>query len=111
MKTGQSRQLFIQMIQAVNEQMKSDFRFMGTGGHYTQDQKTFATDKIGEYGVRAIARILELPRRTLQRWCRAYGVYVERCPDWVSGWVERRRKRRKFWERRGYNYPAPGARG
>ena len=92
-----------QLIQLVNEEMRFDFRSMGTGGHYTQKQKSFALGKTGEYGVRAIARILQMPRRTLQRWCREYGVYVKRCPDWVYDWAERRRKKREFWSKLGYS--------
>ena len=92
-----------QLIQLVNEEMRFDFRSMGTGGHYTQEQKSFALNKIGGYGIRAIARILQIPRRTLQRWCREYGVYVKRCPDWVYDWAERRRKKREFWSKLGYS--------
>ena len=57
---------------------------------------------IDEYGVRATARILDLPRRTLQRWCRAEGMAAARCPEWVYSWAAKRRKRRRFWAREGY---------
>lgn len=84
-----------------NEEKCCLFRAFGNGGHYTKRQKDYALELIDEYGIRATARIL-VPRRTLQRWCRGYGVYVRRCPNWVYGWAERRRKRREFWQRRGY---------
>jgi len=37
------------------------------GGHYTQKQKEYATDKATTIGVRASSRLLHLPRRTIQR--------------------------------------------
>jgi len=90
------------MQEQVYEEMRFDFRAMGAGGHYAREQKTFVLNKIGEYGIRAITRILGIPRRTIQRWCREYRVYVKRCPDWVYEWAERRKKRREFWARKGY---------
>lgn len=104
MTKAETKQLIRLMQEQIYEEMRFEFRIMGTGGHYTREQKSFVLSKTGEYGVRAIARILEIPRRTIQRWCRKYGVYVKRCPDWVYDWAERRRKRRAFWERRGYSY-------
>ncbi len=90
------------LIESFNEEKKICFQVLGNGGHYTQKQKEYAFELIDEYGIRATARILQIPRRTLQRWCRQYGVYVRRCPAWVYEWAERRRKRREFWERRGH---------
>lgn len=86
------------------EEMKAEFRSLGNRGYYTDLQKDYAIKQIQEYGIRATSRILDIPRRTLQRWCKEYGIYVKRCPDWVYEWAERRRKRREFWERRGYSY-------
>ena len=85
-----------------NEEKRCWFKVLGEGGRYTQRQKEYAFELIDEYGIRSTARILQIPRRTLQRWCRENGVFVKRCPDWVYGWVERRRKRQEFWRRRGY---------
>ena len=85
-----------------NEEKRDLFQAFGEGGHYTQRQKDYAFELIDEYGIRATARILQIPRRTLQRWCKQNGVYVKRCPAWVYDWAERRRKRREFWERKGY---------
>ena len=90
------------LVEFFNEEKRDLFQAFGEGGHYTQRQKDYAFELIAEYGIRATARILHTPRRTLQRWCRKYGVFVKRCPDWVYGWVERRRKRKEFWQRRGY---------
>lgn len=86
----------------LNYEKRYEFLSLGSGGRYTDEQKLYAFELIKEYGVRATARILRLPRRTLQRWCRKYRVYVKRCPSWVYEWAERRRKRRLFWQRRGY---------
>ena len=90
------------LIQEGYEDRRYEFRALGNGGYYTQRQKEYAFELIDEYGIRATAKILQIPRRTLQRWCRQNGVYVRRCPAWAYGWVERRRKRREFWQRRGY---------
>ncbi|MHC4194952.1 MAG: hypothetical protein ACYSYU_09300 [Planctomycetota bacterium] len=90
------------LIQESYEDKRYEFYALGNEGQYTESQKHFAFELIDEYGIRATARILQMPRRTLQRWCRQNGVYVRRCPAWVYGWAERRRKRREFWQRRGY---------
>ena len=91
------------MQQQIYDEMALNFRALGNGGRrYTRPQKDYAIDQIDQYGVRATARILEMPRRTLQRWCRKYNVYVRRCPSWVYDWAAKRRKRRTFWERKGY---------
>ena len=94
--------MMIQAQQAIYDEMRMEFEAMGTGGPYCQTQKEYALKLMDEYGVRAVARILELPRRTLQRWCRAECKYVQRCPDWVYSWAAKRQKRREFWTRRGY---------
>jgi transposase-like protein len=90
------------MINQFNEEMRYRFIALGTGGQYSETQKKYAFELIDEHGMRATARILRISRRTLQRWCRQYGIYVKRCPYWVYGWAERRRKKREFWQRRGY---------
>jgi len=97
-----SRELIKAMQQQAYDEMKEDFLSLGHGGHYTDKQKKYAIGLIDEYGIRATSRILDLPRRTLQRWCRQYDVYVKRCPAWVYEWAEKRRRRREFWQRRGY---------
>ncbi len=98
-----TKQLIRSMINEFNEEKRYCFISLGTGGHYSGAQKKYAFELIDEHGIRATARILQIPRRTLQRWCRTSGVYVKRCPYWVYGWAERRRKKREFWARRGYS--------
>jgi hypothetical protein len=93
--------MILQAQQAVYDDMCAEFEAMGTGGRYTQEQKDHALGLIDEYGVRATARILQLPRRTLQRWCHTERKYVRRCPDWVYAWAARRRRKRGFLSRRG----------
>jgi len=97
-----TKQLIRSMINEFNEEKRHSFISLGIGGQYTKAQKQYAFELIGEHGIRATARILHLPRRTLQRWCRMYEIYVKRCPTWVFEWAERRRKKREFWQRRGY---------
>ena len=97
-----TRAMILQAQQAIYDEMRVEFETMGTGSRYCQQQKDLALKLIGEYGVRAAARILGMPRRTLQRWCREQGKYVRRCPDWVYSWAAKRQKRREFWARRGY---------
>ena len=102
MSKAETRQLFIMMQQQFYEDKRYHFLALGNEGQYTESQKRYAFELIDEYGIRATAKILKIPRRTLQRWCRAEGVWVKRCPSWVYGWAERRRKRKLFWQRRGY---------
>lgn len=90
------------MQQQFYEEMKAEFLSFGNGGHYADSQKEYTFQTIQEYGIRATSRILSVPRRTLQRWCRKHDIYIKRCPTWVFGWAERRRKKREFWRRRGY---------
>ncbi len=90
------------MHKEIYEEKRELFESLGNGGLYTEAQKRFAFELIAEHGIRATARILQIPRRTLQRWCRQYGIYVRRCPSWVYEWAERRRKKRRFWQYRGY---------
>ena len=98
-----STRLFIQAsIQEQIQAQRETFYCLGHGRPYTQDQKDFAFDLIADAGIRATARILAIPRRTLQRWCRQQGVHVRRCPGWVRDWAQRRRQRKEFWQRRGY---------
>ncbi len=90
------------LAEEFNEEKLYSFKSYGEGGRYTQRQKDYAFKLIEEYGIRATARILKVQRRTLQWWCREHYVWVKRCPSWIYGWAERRRKRRAFWQRRGY---------
>jgi len=102
MSKAETRRLILMMQQQFYEDKRYHFLALGNGGQYAESQKRYAFELIDEYGIRATAKILQIPRRTLQRWCRENGVFVRRCPYWVYGWAERRRKRREFWERRGY---------
>ena len=91
------------LIEEWNEETRAYFFSLGNNRrNYASKQKDFALSIVDTYGVRGTARILLIPRRTIQRWCRQYGKRVLRCPSWVYDWAERRRKRREFWERRGY---------
>ena len=78
MSTMSTKQLMRLCHQEIYEQKRSCFEALGNGGQYTESQKRYAFELIVEHGMRATARILQIPRRTLQRWCRQYGVYVKR---------------------------------
>jgi transposase-like protein len=104
----ETRALIRMWIEEENLEKLSYFRTLGSekGGHYTDKQKDYAIDKAISIGVRATSRLLKVPRRTIQRWLRAKGITVKRCPDWVYDWAYWRNKRREKWERirayRGY---------
>ena len=99
-----SKALIRQMIELSNREMQDRFVLLGDGSRtYTEAQKEYALSLIATYGVRAVSRILQLPRRTIQRWCGQYHKPVDRCPPWVQDWAERRRERRESWERLGYS--------
>jgi hypothetical protein len=102
MRSAFDRLMIRLLAEQFNEEKRTWFESSGQGYRYNDEQKVYAFELIEESGVRATARILNMPRRTLQRWCRKYHVVVRRCPDWVYGWAERRRKRREFWEWHGY---------
>jgi hypothetical protein len=76
------------MHKEIYEEKRECFESLGNQGHYTEAQKHYAFELVGEFGIRATARILQIPRRTLQRWCRKNGVYVRRCPSWVYEWAK-----------------------
>jgi len=97
-----TRAIILQAQQMFYDEMRCEFDAMGTGRTYCQRQREYAFRLIDEYGVRATARILGLPRRTLQRWCRYDGKRVRRCPSWVYDWAAKRRKGRQCWTYRGY---------
>jgi len=59
-----------------NEKLKEVFQSLGQGNKYTDEQKALAFELIDEYGIRATTKILGVPRRTLQRWCRKNNVDV-----------------------------------
>ena len=79
MSKAETRQLILEMQQELYEDKRYEFCALGNEGQYTESQKRFAFELIGEYGIRATARILQIPRRTLQRWCRKNRIYVKRC--------------------------------
>lgn len=82
---------------------RAEFRALGSGKkRYTEEQKEYVINKAQEIGVRATARLLQLSRKTIQRWLRAKGIQVKRCPSWVYDWVYWRRKRQEKWERRRF---------
>lgn len=79
---------------------RAEFRALGSSKkRYTEEQKEYATNKVQDVGVRATARLLLLPRKTIQRWLRVKGIQVKRCPSWVYEWAYWRRKRWEKWER------------
>lgn len=86
-----------QQHEEANEKIRLRFDSLTAGRTYSPQQKQFALELIDEYGVRATSRVLDLPRRTLQRWCRAQGKRVKRCPDWVRPWAAKRREQRENW--------------
>ncbi|MDP8292739.1 MAG: hypothetical protein P9M04_02885 [Candidatus Orphnella occulta] len=90
MKSSYNKQQIIAMQDMLYQEQKDHFDHLGEKGHYTDEQKKYAFKKISEYGVRVTSRILQIPCRTLQRWCRAYGILVKRCPYWVYEWAENR---------------------
>ena len=98
-----TRAAIIRAQQMVYDEMRADFEATGTGGRYCWTQKAYALKLMDEYGVRATATILCLPRRTLQRWCREQLEHVRRSPGWVYSWAAKRQKRRAFWTRSGYS--------
>ncbi|HUV40453.1 MAG TPA: hypothetical protein VMW23_01525 [Sedimentisphaerales bacterium] len=102
MPRTETKQLIALMQKEIYEEKRSLFVSLGSGGRYSRAQKEYAFSLIKEHGMRATARILTIPRRTLQRWCRANNIRVRRCPSWVRPWAERRRKKRRFWQYRGY---------
>ena len=85
-----------------NDTIRAKFESLKKGHYYTDKQKAFAFEFIDELGIRATAKMLQIPRRTLQRWCRKYNVPVKRCPGWVYQWAESRRIRKALWLSRGY---------
>ena len=102
MRSASDWYLYKLYAEGFNDEKQTEFESLGKGGRYTIEQKLFAFGLIEESSIRAKAKILNISRRTLQRWCRKYNIHVKCCPDWVCGWAERRRKRREFWQRRGY---------
>ena len=79
---------------------RAEFESLGSGSwRYSRDQREFAIRKAQEVGVRATARVLKIPRKTIQRWLKAADIQVERCPEWVYGWAHWRKKKREKWER------------
>jgi DNA invertase Pin-like site-specific DNA recombinase len=93
--------VILNFMLAISLENRRKFLSLGKGRLYTDEQKNYVFRKLGNYGVRATAKMLNIPRRTLQRWCRKYDVDVRRCPEWVYGWAERRKRRKAFWARHG----------
>jgi len=89
-------------VNELNEELEGEFKYMlgDETGRYTKAQKEYAINIVKDKGVRATSRILGLHRKTLQRWLRAEGIRVERCPDWVYDWAYWRWQRQEKWKRR-----------
>jgi hypothetical protein len=89
-----TRELIRMWIEAENRSQLSYFQNLNPGrGHYTTEQKEYAIEKAESTGVRAASRLLKVPRRTIQRWLRAEGITVKRCPSWVYDWAYWRKRR------------------
>ncbi len=100
MSKSETRLLIRMFIEEENREKRAEFNALGKDrGHYTVEQKDYAINKAISIGNRATSRLLNVPRRTIQRWLRAKGITVKRCPDWVYDWAYWRRKRREKWER------------
>lgn len=100
MSKTDTRMLIRAFIEGENENKRAEFHSLGAAkGRHTDAQKVYAIETAQEMGVRATARLLNLHRKTVQRWLRAGGIQVKRCPDWVRDWAYWRRKRREKWER------------
>lgn len=102
-----TRTLIRLWIEIENRKQLSYFQSLNPkSGHYTQEQKEYAIEKAEAIGIRATSRLLNLPRRTIQRWLREKGIQVKKCPDWIRDWAYWRKKRREKWKRireyRGY---------
>jgi len=101
MKKIETRELIRMWIEEKNRRQRFLFINLNpSGGHYTAEQKEYAMEKAKSIGVRATSRLLHVSRRTIQRWLRAEGINVKRCPDWVYDWAYWRRKRIKKLKRR-----------
>jgi transcriptional regulator with PAS, ATPase and Fis domain len=94
---NRERRQWIEELRETHEAIRKAWRGTNTNFRYSQEQKRIALNAIDQHGVRAVAQILGVPRRTLQRWCRKQGKQVKRCPDWVRPWAAKRRERRKNW--------------
>lgn len=106
MRYAERKKQLLALYEEFNEEKRLWFYYaLGNGleCHYTEQQKKYAFELIQKIGIRATAKCLKIPRRTLQRWCGKYNIYVKYCPDWVYGWAERRNKRRLFWATLGYS--------
>ena len=87
------------LIELGNEEKRQKLWSLGNGTrYYTPEQKFYVLSLIEEYGVRGTARVLQIPVRTIQRWCKECGVTPADCPDWVFEWATRRRMRRRRQE-------------
>ena len=85
MGTMSTKELMRLMHEEIYEEKRDCFLSLGGRARYSEAQKRFAFELIAEHGMRATARILQIPRRTLQRWCRNNIIFVKRCPYWVYG--------------------------
>ena len=107
MSKSDTRAVFKAWIEDENFMKRVEFHALGSGKRrYTSEQKEYGINKAQTIGVRATSRLLKIPRKTIQRWLRAKGIRVKRCPDWVYSWAYWRNKRREKWDRikayRGY---------
>jgi DNA-directed RNA polymerase specialized sigma54-like protein len=60
--------MFRAMAEESNEEKRYEFESLGDDGQYTDEQRTHAFELINESGIRATARILKIPRRTIAKY-------------------------------------------
>ena len=75
MSRASNREMFRSAAEQFNEEKRYEFESLSDDGQYTDKQRTYAFELINESGIRATARILGIPRRTLQRWCKRHGPF------------------------------------
>lgn len=99
-------ELFRELAREYNQDKKAEFDRLGYlySWRYTDEQKKYALEMATRSGIRATARILEIPRRTIQRWRSQFHIEIKRFPDWVYPWVKGRNKRNEFWQKRSRSY-------
>ena len=96
MSKSDTRALIMALIEDENSFKRIEFHALSTGKRrYTGEQKEYAIDMAISIGVRATSRLLKPARRTIQRWLRANGITVKRCPDWGYSWAYWRKKNEK----------------
>ena len=91
-----TKDLIREWIEEENREQRSYFFGLNAkGGRYSIEQKEFAIERAKSIGFRATSRLLQVPRRTIQRWIKSEGIIIKGSPDWVYDWAYWRRKRKE----------------